>query len=66
MRYELSLIAYDLLDQVNVSARCYGTGEHIDDTTEPVWAMTATTRVAGSPSATEWIREVLETTLAGL
>lgn len=66
MRYELSIIAYDLLDQVNVSARCYGTSDAIESTTEPVWAMTATTRVAGSPEATVWIREVLETMLAGL
>jgi hypothetical protein len=66
MRYELSLIAYDVVGQVHVSARVYGTPDAPDELTELVWATTATTRLPENRTTTEWIREVLETTLAGL
>ena len=66
MRYELRLTAFDMLDQVHVSAVLYETPDDPSEPTGPAWAMTATTRSTGSGIATAWIREALETTLAAL
>lgn len=66
MRYELRMTAFDMLDQVHVSAACYGTEDGTDPLNGMVWATTVTIRGRGTPTAPEWIREVLEATLAAL
>jgi len=66
MRYELRLNAFDMLDQVHISAALYMTPDEPGSPTERVWARTATTRSTGKSEATDWIREVLDTTRAAL
>lgn len=66
MRYELRLTAFDMLDQVHISAALYLTSDELDATSERVWARTATSRSRGTPEATEWIREVLDTMRSAL
>ena len=66
MRYELRLTAFDMLDQIHVSAVLYGGDAPLGLPTERVWAMTATSRGRGTLEATEWTREALETMLAAL
>lgn len=66
MRYELRLNAFDMMDQIHISAALWETPDDPQMPTGRVWARTATTRSRGTPEATEWIREVLETMLAAL
>ena len=66
MRYELRLNAYDVMGVTHINARLTGTPDNPSWPTEQVWAKSGTCRVEGSPEATVWIREVLETMLAGL
>lgn len=66
MRYELRLTAYDVIDQVHVTAALYGTSGYPFEPSELVWARTATCRSRGTPEATEWTREVLNTMLEAL
>jgi len=66
MRYELRLTAFDMLDQVHVSACVYATPDDPSAPTERAWARTATSRGSGCTEATEWTREVLQTMLAAL
>lgn len=66
MRYELRLTAFDMLDQVHISAALYQTSDDPSSTTGRVWAQTATSRSRGTETATEWIREVLDTMAAAL
>lgn len=61
MRYELRVTAFDMLDQVHVSACLFMTPDDPGAPTERVWARTATTRSTGRSEATEWIREALDT-----
>lgn len=66
MRYELRLTAFDMLDQIHIAAALYETPDSPDLPTSRVWARTATTQGSGCTSATDWIREVLETTQRAL
>ena len=66
MRYELRLMAYDVMGTIHIRLDVDGTPDDPEALTERVLAMTATSRVEGSPEATVWTREVLETMLAGL
>lgn len=66
MRYELRLNAFDMLDQVHVHLQVWVTPDDPGAPTERVLAKTATTRSRGISEATEWTREVLDTTLAAL
>jgi hypothetical protein len=66
MRYELRLTAFDMLGEVHVSANCYVSSQHPARVNERVWARTVTIRGEGRSEATDWIREVLEATLAAL
>jgi hypothetical protein len=59
MRYELRLTAFDMLDQVHVSAACYSTPESPEQPIERVWARTETVQGEGCTTATDWIREAL-------
>lgn len=63
MRYELRLTAFDMLDQIHVSIALYQTLDHPGAPTELAWATTATARSKGTPGATTWIREALDTSL---
>lgn len=63
MRYELRLNAFDMLDQVHISAALWETPDDPNLPTSRVWARTATTRSTGRSEAREWIREVLDTTI---
>jgi hypothetical protein len=66
MRYELRITAYDALDHILIRGVCDETPDDPDATTVRVWERTATSRRRGSETATEWIREVLDTLQAGL
>jgi hypothetical protein len=66
MRYELRLTAFDMMDQIHIAAGLYETPDDPDLPTRRVWARTATTRSRGTPEATDWIREVLDTMQAAL
>jgi hypothetical protein len=66
MRYELRMTAFDMLDQVHVTAGVYETPDDPALPTVRVWAQTATIRSRGTGTATEWTREVLNTMLAAL
>lgn len=66
MRYELRLTAFDMMDQVHIAAVLEETPDDPGAPTRRVWARTATTRSRGTPEATEWIREVLDTMQAAL
>ena len=66
MRYELRLVAYDMLDQVCVSAACYETSEGGWDPSALVWANSEIVRGEGTPEATDWIREALIVMLEAL
>ena len=66
MRYELRLTAFDMLDQVHISAHLMMTPDDPGAPSVRVWAMTATTRSRGLSGATEWTREVLDTMIASL
>jgi hypothetical protein len=66
MRYELRINAYDLMDQIMVRGVLDCTPDDPDLPTERVWERTATSRSKGTGTATEWIREVLDTMQAGL
>lgn len=66
MRYELRMNAFDMLDQVHISAALWETPDDPEQPTRRVWAKTATSRSRGRSEATEWIREVLDTMLAAL
>ena len=66
MRYELRLYAYDVMDVVHVRLDVDGASDNPELPIERVLAMTATTRIAGSPATKDWTREVLETMLAAL
>jgi len=63
MRYELRLTAFDMLDQVHVSLALYSTLDLPGATSQLVWARTATSRSKGTPGATDWTREALDTAL---
>ena len=66
MRYELRLTAFDMLDQVHIAAVLEETSPENPGASRRVWARTATTRSKGTPEATDWIREVLDTMQAAL
>lgn len=66
MRYELRLTAFDMLDQIHIAAALYETPDDPDMPTSRVWARTATSRGSGCTEATDWIREVLDTTRQAL
>lgn len=59
MRYELRLTAFDMLDQVHVSAACYETDEFPAAPIALVWARTTTVPGEGRSGATDWSREAL-------
>lgn len=63
MRYELRLTAFDMMDQVHVSLALYQTLDLPGATSSLVWARTATSRSRGTPGATTWTREALDTAL---
>jgi len=66
MRYELRLTAFDMLDQIHISAALYETPDDPNEPSGRVWARTATSRSKGTGTATEWIREVLDTMQSAL
>ena len=66
MRYELRLYAYDVLDTIYIRLDVDGTPDDPEGSISRVLAMTATTRLTGSPEAKAWTREALETMLAAL
>jgi len=61
MRYELRLNAFDMLDQVHINGALWETPDDPALPTVRVWAQTATSRSRGTETATDWIREVLDT-----
>ena len=66
MRYELRLTAYDMLDQVCVSAVCYGTPDFPDQPIERVLVRSTQVQGTGRESATEWTRTALTVMLEAL
>jgi len=66
MRYELRLTAFDMLDQIHVSAVLYSSPPDDPDLSGRVWATTVTCRGRGTETAKAWTREVLEATLEAL
>jgi len=60
------MTAFDMLDQVHVTASLYCTEDTPGAPSERVWARTATSRSRGISGATEWTREVLQTMLSAL
>lgn len=66
MRYELRITAYDMLDQIQMRGCLDMTPDDPNEPTERVWERTATSRSRGTETATDWIREVLDTMQAGL
>ena len=59
MRYELRLTAYDVLEDVLVSAVVYEKPDDDQKPTERVWATSVQFRGRGTAEATEWTREAL-------
>ncbi len=66
MRYELRLTAFDMLDQVHVSAACYATPDDPSSPTVLAMAMTTTVQGEGLSEATDWSREALIAMLEAL
>jgi len=63
MRYELRLYAYDVMGTIHIRLEVDGTPDDPEAPTARVLAMTANSRLEGSPEATDWTREVLDTLL---
>jgi hypothetical protein len=66
MRYELRLTAYDMLDQICVSAVVDGTPDAPGMPIERVLVRSAQAQGTGRSEATVWTREALETMLRAL
>jgi hypothetical protein len=66
MRYELRLTAFDMLDQVCVSAVVYETPDDPSAPIERVWANSEIVQGEGCTTATEWTREALLVMLEAL
>lgn len=66
MRYELRLTAYDMLDQVCVSAMVYETPDRPDCPIELVVTKSVQVQGEGTETATEWTREALIAMLEAL
>jgi hypothetical protein len=59
MRYELRVNAYDMLDQVCVTALCYETRGFPETPTSLVLALTEQSRGQGTDTPAEWVRDAL-------
>jgi hypothetical protein len=66
MRYELHLTAFDVLDEVYVSASCYETPDDPSAPIARVWANSETAPLEDCTTATDWIREALLVMLEAL
>lgn len=66
MRYELRLTAYDMLDQVCISAVVSQTPDNPSGAIERVLVRSTQAQGTGTAEATEWTREALRVMLEAL